>query len=69
MLRSTTTPRRDVDLTSVTKEEEERQLAIENRIRGLELALRDAETRAESAELELDARAPPGGDQKTRAAG
>ncbi|HUP39324.1 MAG TPA: PilZ domain-containing protein, partial [Vicinamibacterales bacterium] len=42
-----------VDLTSMSKEEE-RQLAIENRIRALELALRDAETRAESAELELD---------------
>jgi hypothetical protein len=42
-----------VDLTSISKEEE-RQLAIENRIRALELALRDAETRAESAELELD---------------
>ena len=42
-----------VDLTSMTREEE-RQLAIENRIRALELALRDAETRAESAELELD---------------
>ena len=42
-----------VDLTSVSKEEE-RQLAIENRIRALELALRDAETRAEAAELELD---------------
>ena len=42
-----------VDLTSVTKDEE-RQLAIEHRIRSLELALRDAETRAESAELELD---------------
>ena len=43
-----------VDLTSASKEEE-RQLAIENRIRALELALRDAEMRAESAELELDA--------------
>ena len=42
-----------VDLTSISKEEE-RQLAIESRIRALELALRDAETRAESAELELD---------------
>ncbi len=42
-----------VDLTSISKEEE-RQLVIENRIRALELALRDAETRAESAELELD---------------
>lgn len=48
-----------VDLTSVTKEEE-LQLAIEHRIRALELALRDAETRAESAELELDRqRRPP----------
>jgi hypothetical protein len=43
-----------VDLTSVSKDEEERQLAIEQRIRALELALRDAETRAESAEQELD---------------
>jgi DNA repair exonuclease SbcCD ATPase subunit len=41
-----------VDLTSIT-EEEERQLAIEQRTRALELALRDAEARAESAELEL----------------
>ena len=42
-----------VDLTAIT-EEEERQLAIEQRTRALELALRDAEMRAESAELELD---------------
>ena len=42
-----------VDLTTMTKDEE-LQLAMENRIRALELALRDAETRAESAELELD---------------
>jgi hypothetical protein len=41
------------DLASIAQEEE-RQLAIENRIRSLELALRDAETRAESAEVELD---------------
>ena len=47
-----------VDLTSVT-EEEERQLAIEQRIRTLELALRDAEMRAQSAELELDAHLRP----------
>ena len=43
----------EVDLTSIA-EEEERQLAIERRTRALELALRDAETRAESAEQELD---------------
>ena len=48
------TPQTVVDLTTI-REEEERQLAIENRIRALELALRDAEMRAESAELELDA--------------
>jgi len=43
----------EVDLTSIAQEEE-RQLAIERRTRALELALRDAETRAESAEQELD---------------
>jgi len=47
-----------VDLTMISKEEE-RQLAIENRIRALELALRDAETRAESAELELEQQRRP----------
>ena len=50
-----------VDLTTDTRDEEMQR--IENRIRSLELALRDAETRAESAELELElqrrkARAP-----------
>ena len=50
-----------VDLTIDTRDEEMQR--IENRVRSLELALRDAETRAESAELELEiqrrkARAP-----------
>ena len=44
----------DIDLTAIAQEEEERYLAVEKRIRSLELALRDAEMRAESAELELD---------------
>jgi chromosome segregation ATPase len=52
-----------VDLTSITKEEE-RQVAIESRIRALELALRDAETRAESAELELDRQRRPAPEKK-----
>jgi len=42
-----------IDLTTDTKDEE-MQRVIETRIRSLELALRDAETRAEFAELELD---------------
>ncbi len=42
-----------IDLTGDTRDEE-RQRAIESRIRNLEVALRDAETRAEIAELELD---------------
>lgn len=42
-----------VDLTTDTRDEE-MQRAIEARVRSLELALRDAETRAESAELELE---------------
>ena len=42
-----------VDLTSIAQEEE-RQQAIERRTHALELALREAETRAESAEQELD---------------
>src|SRR6185436_15318818 len=42
-----------IDLTVDTRDEE-RQRAIESRIRSLEVALRDAETRAEIAELELD---------------
>jgi hypothetical protein len=42
-----------VDLTSITQEEE-RQMEIDRRTRALELALRDAESRAELAELELD---------------
>jgi hypothetical protein len=42
-----------IDLTVDTRDEE-RQRLIENRIRSLEVALRDAETRAEIAELELD---------------
>jgi hypothetical protein len=52
-----------VDLTIISKEEE-RQLAFENRIRALELALRDAETRAESAELELDQQRRPAPEAK-----
>jgi len=43
----------EVDLTAVSMDEE-RQLAIEKRTRALELALRDAEMRAETAERELD---------------
>src|SRR5690606_24333381 len=46
-------PETVIDLTSIALDEE-RQQATESRIRALELALRDAETRAESAELELD---------------
>ena len=42
-----------IDLTVDTRDEE-RQRSIESRIRSLEVALRDAETRAEIAELELD---------------
>lgn len=42
-----------VDLTTETKDDD-LQSALERRIRGLELALRDAENRAESAELELE---------------
>ncbi len=42
-----------VDLTTETKDEE-MQSALERRVRSLELALRDAESRAESAELELE---------------
>ncbi len=42
-----------IDLTVDTRDEE-RQRLIENRIRSLEGALRDAEARAEIAELELD---------------
>jgi hypothetical protein len=42
-----------IDLTTDSREGE-LQRAMENRIRSLELALRDAETRAESAELELE---------------
>ena len=61
-----------VDLTSIAQEEE-KQLAIERRIRALELALRDAETRAESAEQELErhrlsAAGEPSGNQLETAA-
>ena len=42
-----------IDLT-LDSRDEERQRAIESRIRTLEVALRDAETRAEVAELELE---------------
>lgn len=42
-----------IDLTVDTRDEE-RQRAIESRIRSLEVALRDAETRAEIAEAEVD---------------
>ena len=47
-----------VDLTTETRDEEMQR--AENHIRRLELALRDAETRAESAELELQRRTAQG---------
>ncbi len=46
-------PETEIDLNAITREEE-RQVAIEKRTRALELALRDAEMRAEAAEVELD---------------
>jgi hypothetical protein len=47
-----------VDLTSITQDDE-RQLALEQRTRALEQALREAEARAESAELELERHRQP----------
>ena len=67
MPRSTSIPRPSSTSRPITQEEE-RQLAVEKRIRALELALRDAETRAESAKLELDLSAV-GRRAKTRGAG
>jgi hypothetical protein len=60
-------PETIIDLAAIAADEE-RQQAIESRIRALELALRDAETRAESAELELDGYRRPGAHSAPAAA-